>query len=777
MTEQESRLSPLSVLGDGLLMVCALTGLTGSFLSLYGGYRLWPAATALDRCAARPASFLLPAAAFALAALAAWSLPRLRGAAAGGLAGLWLTALALRWTDAVRGAGLTVHAVSALFAQRVSWGRVFQYAPASLTPAEELRAVTAFLLLALAALALALGWAVARARRWWLAALLTLPPLLPGLLADLYPSWPPFMALCACWCAMLLCDLCRWSAPSRRGALTLAALAGSALALAGLTSALPREGYTRPQWALDLEKTLQDAAADAVRLLSGFDGPFLNTIAYEGGTEEADLASAGPLRYTGRTVLRVTADCGGRLYLRGASLAVYEDGVWTPLPQEAYEAYSSPDAPMAFPLYFPAMGQTDGPAYTVTVDNVGRSGSCVYAPYFLTPLAAEDGGALPVKDSYLARRRGQWVYTLSFRDARPPVRAYSSDGTYIAAGSRDLREEAARRYSPFAYEHYLDVPEDCREELIRLCWDNGIYGGADGPIETAEQIAALLAALCEYDQMAEAPPRGADPVLYFLTESRRGYCMHFASTAVLMLRTLGIPARYVGGFTADAVPNRQVRVPDRAAHAWAEVWVNGFGWYPVEVTPAAAFAWMEPEAGVEPSRLLPSLPPEVTPAPTSTPTPAPSQDPAPSRGPEGSAPPAGAAGGPGPGGPNLSLFPIAVPAGAVLALWLTQRLVKRRRVRRLRGPDPNRAALDAYGYLLRLKRWGGAVDGRAEELAQKARFSQHTLTGEELDQLRALVDRERARLSGSLPLLPRLAFRWFWGTPGKKSGKSPENGP
>ena len=63
------------------------------------------------------------------------------------------------------------------------------------------------------------------------------------------------------------------------------------------------------------------------------------------------------------------------------------------------------------------------------------------------------------------------------------------------------------------------------------------------------------------------------------------------------------------------------------------------------------------------------------------------------------------------------------------------------------------------------------MDERAVELAQKARFSQHTLTQEELDELRQLVDIERERLCVILNPLPRLAFRYFWGMPARPKGE------
>ena len=777
---RESRPFPAALLGDGLLLACALMGLAGSFLSLYGGGALQPEATALDRCAADAGSILAWAALFSLAALAAWSLPRFRGAAAGGLAGLWALALWRHWDAVSTGAVLTCKAVSDRFAARVSWGRTFDYA-SQLTPAQDARCVRLFLLLSLVGLALVLGWTVVRARRWWLAALLTLPPLLPGLLADLYPSWPPFMALCACWCAMLLCDLCRWSAPSRRGALTLAALAGSALVLAAATLAFPREGYTRPQWALDAEKKLQALSEEAAQFLSRLDGPFGNTIVYVGAAEEADLASAGPLRYTGRTVLRVTSDYGGRLYLRGSSLAVYEGGLWSALPEGTWREYqdalseSGLDGGVS-PLIFPSLTLPHGGEYTAAVDNVGAIGTCVYAPYYLTDQDWQAAGMLPVEDAYLARLQGQWTHTMAFTDLHP----YNTSATQFirglsAYGVSFHAPPQAGAYQDYVYRHYLDVPEELRGTLDAVYRQYGRF--ADDPVEAALDVSDLLDGLCTYDPEAPAAPEGTDPVLYFLSESRRGYCMHYASAAALMLRSLGIPARYVSGFVADCVPNRQVSVPDRAAHAWVEVWLDGFGWYPVEVTPAAAFHWMEPEDGPEDSEPLPSLPPAETAPPAPTPTP--SQAPAPSQTP-GQTPPPQAGDGPGgaEAGPADLLPLVQVPlalSGAVFLLWLAQRLLKHSRARRLGGPDPNRAALTAYGYLRRMERWGGQVDGRAVELAQKARFSQHTLTEEELNELRAMVDRERTRLCIILDPLPRLAFRWFWGSPRKKAEKSPEN--
>ena len=784
MAERENRFSPLAALGDGLLLLCALLGLTGSFLSLYGGVTsgIWDTVrpvetTALDLCAGQMDFFYSVAALFALLSLAAWSLPRFRWAAAGGLALLLGAAASARWAQLVQGAGLTLRLISLRFAQRVDWGQVFDYDP-GLTLSQEAAAVRLFLLLSLALLALILGWGVVRARRWWVALALTLPPLLPGLVADLFPRWLPFMALAACWCAMLLADLCKWAAPSGRGRLTLTALACAAAVLGAVTLAFPRTGYTRPPWALRAEERLYSAVNRAGEFFSRWEGPFQSTVTYVGSAEEADLSSAGPLNYTGRTVLRVRSDYAGRLYLRGSSLAGYEDGVWTALPDEVFQETSQQGVSPRV-LFFPAMSTEHGPEHTVTVNNVGAVGNCVYAPYFLTVQELEENGMTMVNDSLLARRQGRWSHTLSFVDLpRPRASTWTGDGTVIL--TTGMNGVNFRNYPQFVFDHYLDVPQDCRDYLTQLCWDNGIYdlGYAD-PIETAERIAALLAERCDYDISTPPAPQGTDPVLYFLNESRRGYCMHYASAAALMLRSLSIPARYVSGFTVESVPDREVAVPDRAAHAWVEVWAPGFGWYPVEVTPAAAFTWYEEgAAGPEDA---PSRPPEETPAPT--PTPAPTQKADPSEQPS-----AGVGEGDGPGGgPDpAALFSVlkalCVAVGTAALLWLGQYLPKKFRAKRLNDPNRNRAALYAYNCLKRMERWGGRVDPEAVELAQKARFSQHTLTEEELDRLRALVDDQRARLCAALGPLPRLAFRFLWGAPstgqkGENSRNSQENAP
>ncbi|MBR6708769.1 MAG: transglutaminase domain-containing protein, partial [Clostridia bacterium] len=90
------------------------------------------------------------------------------------------------------------------------------------------------------------------------------------------------------------------------------------------------------------------------------------------------------------------------------------------------------------------------------------------------------------------------------------------------------------------------------------------------------------------------PDPSLDGVENFLSVTHEGYCVQFASAAVLMLRSLGIPARYVEGYiatdfapaAADSDQRYLSIVRDSNAHAWVEVYYDGIGWLNYEATPA-----------------------------------------------------------------------------------------------------------------------------------------------------------------------------------------------
>ena len=87
---------------------------------------------------------------------------------------------------------------------------------------------------------------------------------------------------------------------------------------------------------------------------------------------------------------------------------------------------------------------------------------------------------------------------------------------------------------------------------------------------------------------------GEDPIRHFLEKEngRKGYCTHFASAGVFLLRSIGIPARFASGYVVKPSAFKEqedgsyvAEVIDRNGHAWAEIFLDDIGWIPVEMTP------------------------------------------------------------------------------------------------------------------------------------------------------------------------------------------------
>ncbi len=97
----------------------------------------------------------------------------------------------------------------------------------------------------------------------------------------------------------------------------------------------------------------------------------------------------------------------------------------------------------------------------------------------------------------------------------------------------------------------------------------------------------------------EPPPLGPNPVDEFLFTSRAGFCEHYASAFVVLMRAAGIPARVVIGYQGGDLNayGNFLLVRQSAAHAWAEVWLDGEGW--VRFDPTAAIAPERIRAGLD----------------------------------------------------------------------------------------------------------------------------------------------------------------------------------
>jgi len=171
-----------------------------------------------------------------------------------------------------------------------------------------------------------------------------------------------------------------------------------------------------------------------------------------------------------------------------------------------------------------------------------------------------------------------------------------------------------KAYKKYVYDNCTSVPEDLRDLLKQICDEEGFHGT---PMQIVVQIQRYFRDNFQYTLAPGKTPRNRDFVEYFLTRQKKGYCVYFATAGTLLLRQMGIPARYVEGYcidietaadASDIVEGEdyrdwyegdnllihdgdeayviEVEVNDSKAHAWVEIYIDGFGWIPVELTTA-----------------------------------------------------------------------------------------------------------------------------------------------------------------------------------------------
>jgi hypothetical protein len=179
---------------------------------------------------------------------------------------------------------------------------------------------------------------------------------------------------------------------------------------------------------------------------------------------------------------------------------------------------------------------------------------------------------------------------------------------------------ASAAYPDWLTRIYLQMPSTVSERTVQLAQAIVQQAGATTPYDKAKAIETWLRSNIVYNESIPQPPRNQDPVDWVLFDLKQGYCNYYASAMVVMLRSMGVPARMAAGFsqgTFDPAQNAFV-VQERDAHTWVEVYFPGYGW--IEFEPTAAQAPLN-RADDTPANLQPSATPIATATPTVTPTP------------------------------------------------------------------------------------------------------------------------------------------------------------
>ncbi|MBI2773577.1 MAG: DUF4129 domain-containing protein [Chloroflexi bacterium] len=174
------------------------------------------------------------------------------------------------------------------------------------------------------------------------------------------------------------------------------------------------------------------------------------------------------------------------------------------------------------------------------------------------------------------------IRALEQRQAAAP---YTVSASISVADKGSLRR-ASTTYTEIIRRGFLQVPSTLPQRVRDLA--RKVTEGKDNPYDKAEAVESFLRTNFRYSLAVRPPPPGRDPVDWFLFDLKEDFCEYFASSMIMMLREVGVPARLVEGFTPgtfDPITGKYV-VKQINAHAWVEVWFPGYGWIEFEPTPS-----------------------------------------------------------------------------------------------------------------------------------------------------------------------------------------------
>lgn len=208
------------------------------------------------------------------------------------------------------------------------------------------------------------------------------------------------------------------------------------------------------------------------------------------------------------------------------------------------------------------------PTYTITK----RNGSA-YTPQY--EVAKDDISAATATAEFMqksAQERQYLLYYYDYRDTKIEPSGLSSEYTTYE-----------QTYRTFVKQNYLNIDSEMKEYMLSIAEEQKIdKNSASVADQVCVYVNSVAAYSTEYDENLD---KESNVVKAFIEEYKKGSCKHFASTATLMFRALGIPARYVTGFMTETVAGQWIDVTKDDAHAWVEIYVDGFGWKMVEATP------------------------------------------------------------------------------------------------------------------------------------------------------------------------------------------------
>ena len=309
--------------------------------------------------------------------------------------------------------------------------------------------------------------------------------------------------------------------------------------------------------------------------------------------------------------LEVKMDKPQELYLRGYVGSEYKKRFWTTLPLENYSGkYDGMLTWLEKNEFLPA---TQYAAYdalskqasggTAEYQNIRVENKNAYRKYMYLP------SALSSWDSGKTKQEKDWntistaffgakSYDFSMTQPAPAAETVLADDWTQNPASEDQQKYLNNEsiYHSFVEDSYLSVDTEQRDLIKKVFFEKGKREKdftKEDFTEVTTQIRQILRSEMTYDKEPQASPENADFLQWFLKESKEGNAVAYATAAVMAYRTAGYPARYVEGYHLSAAEaeilvnenKKDVTLTTQNAHAWAEVYVTGVGWLPVEVVP------------------------------------------------------------------------------------------------------------------------------------------------------------------------------------------------
>lgn len=436
-----------------------------------------------------------------------------------------------------------------------------------------------------------------------------------------------------------------------------------------------------------------------------------------------DLRNVGPKALRRTPVMDVIVPKTDFIYLRGQSLDVYSGVGWDASP------VSTGEDP-----YFPSKNMESIGLVTISTRmyHVRR-----YVPYYADKYILKNGEVENKGDSQ------EYHYRML-----KPV----SGGIFTETGS--------------ILGQCLKLPDSTRKAAEDIL--DQVFAGVGRP----QGVRQVAQALQNYVQDSarysldtpRMPAEETDFAIWFLRRSETGYCVHFATALAVLLRAADIPARYVTGYAFEARGGMKTIVRASDAHAWVEYMDPHTGWTVLDATPED---WTQQDAQTttptevtEPVVTGPTEPTGET-VPTETTQP----DTEPEETTQATTPNSGAE----PGGEQKTNSRWLLTAEVLLwiigglTVMIGQYGIRRAvKLRKMRKGHRNRRAMAMWQETKRMARLTGQKlpeDLRA--LAEKAKFSQHTLTAAELLEFKLWLENANNKLNEK-PWITRVIIRLVW---------------